>query len=127
MDIISVSKKIEIKIKTLELGREVLKERATEKANAIANYEKEIAKTLIKLKNGVEFDLDGEKIKDPPASIMDKLSRGICYKEKIESELKEAEYKNAIVGMQAIQCELNGWQSVFRFLEHESEGEYGKS
>ena len=47
MDIISVSQKIQEKIKTLELGREILRERATEKANAIGEYEKQIAKVLI--------------------------------------------------------------------------------
>ena len=122
MEIIAVAKKIEEKIKTLELGRSLLQERAEEKAKAIAIYEKEIAKTLIGLKNGTEFDIDGEKIKDPPASIMEKLARGICYQAKIDSELAEATYKNAVVGMNAIEAELMGWQSIFRNLSHETEG-----
>lgn len=122
MDIISVSKKIQEKIKTLELGREILRERATEKANAIGLYEKQIAKTLIGLKNGKEYDIEGEKIQNPPASTSEKIARGVCYQEKINAELKEAEYKNAVIGMQAILGEVNAWQSIYRHLEHETEG-----
>ena len=121
MDIISVSKKIQEKIKTLELGREILRERATEKANAIGEYEKQIAKTLIGLKNGKEYEIEGEKIQNPPASYAEKIARGLCYQEKITAELGEMGYKNAIVGMQAIQTEANAYQSIFRYLEHTGE------
>lgn len=123
MEIIQVAKKIEEKIKTLELGRNILKEYAENKAQTISNYEKEIAKILIGLKNGREYELDGEKIEKPPASIMEKIARGICFQEKLNMELSEAQYKNAIVGMSAIQAELNGYQSIFRHLEHEAKEE----
>ena len=122
-DIISVSQKIQEKIKTLELGRSLLKERAEEKAYAIGEYEKTLAKTLIGLKNGKEYELEGEKIQNPPASYTEKIARGLCYQEKITAELGEMGYKNAIVGMQAISCELQGFQSIFRYLEHTGEEE----
>ena len=99
MDIVNIAQNIQEKIKTLELGRELLKERAEEKAEAIANYEKQIALTLIKLKNGVEFELDGEKIVNPLGSVLEKIAKGICYKEKLSMELAEAQYKNVIVGI----------------------------
>jgi len=120
MELIAVSKRIEEKIRTLELGREILKEYAQNKANTIANYEKAIAKVLIRLKNGDEFTLEGEVIKSPPASVMEKIAKGICFNEKLAQELAEAQYKNAIVGMGAIEAELNGYQSIFRHLEHET-------
>lgn len=118
MDIIEVATAIQSKIKTLEVGRELLKERARTKAETMAEYEKEIAKVLIGLKNGKEYELDGEKIQNPPASIAERIAKGICYQEKLDMELAEAEYKNSIVGMQAIQAELNGFQSLNRYLEH---------
>ena len=96
MEIVEVASQIQGKIKQLELGRDIIKERAREKAEAIGEYEKEIAKILIGLKNGKEFTLEGEVIKDPPASITEKIARGICYQEKINAELKETEYRNAI-------------------------------
>jgi len=119
MEIVQVARKIEEKIKTLELGREVLKERAEEKARAISNYDKQIAITLIRLKNGAEFELDGHKVKDPLATVSEKIAKGICYQERLDQELAEATYKNAIVGMQAISSELNAYQSIFRHLETE--------
>ena len=120
-DILSVSRKIQEKIKTLELGRSLLKERAEEKAYAVGEYEKQIAKTLIGLKNGKEYTLEGERIQNPPASTTEKIARGICFQEKINSELAETSYRNAVIGMQAIEAEINSWQSIFRYLEHTTE------
>lgn len=117
MEIVFVAKKIEEKIKTLEVGREILKDYAKDKANTISKYEKQIAIILIKLRNGVEFELEGEKIKNLPTTIMEKIAKGICFQEKLDMELAEAQYKNAIVGMSAISAELNGYQSIFRHLE----------
>ena len=117
MDILSVSQSIETKIKSLELGRELLRDRAENKAQAISEYDKYMAIALIQLKNGVEFEFEGEKIQKPPASIMEKIAKGICFQHKLDMELAEAQYKNAIVGMSAIQAELNGFQSIYRHLE----------
>ena len=117
MEIVQVARKIEEKINTLELGRDLLKTKATEKAESIAEYEKMIAVTIIKLKNGAEFELDGHKVKNPQVTIMEKIAKGICYQEKLDMELAEANYKNAIVGMTALQAELNGYQSIFKHLE----------
>jgi len=117
MEIVRVAAEIEKKIATLEKGRALLQERATNKANSIAEYEKALAKTLIKLRNGVAFDWDGEKIKDPPASYTERIAKGLCYKEKIAMDLAESEYKNAIEGLRCIESELNGWQSINRYLQ----------
>jgi len=117
MEILKVAEQIEIKIKTLEKGRTLLQERAENKAKSIAEYEKQLAKILIKLRNGVAFDLDGEKIKDPPASYTERIAKGLCYKEKIAMDLAESEYKNAIEGLRCIEAELNGWQSINRYLQ----------
>ncbi|KKM95941.1 hypothetical protein LCGC14_1183120 [marine sediment metagenome] len=117
MEIVNIAQEIEKKVKALELGRDILKEYAHNKANTIGEYEKKIAITLIKLRNGTEFELDGAKIKNPPVSIMEKIAKGICFQGKIDMEVAEAEYKNGIVGMSAISSELNGYQSIFRHLE----------
>jgi hypothetical protein len=117
MEPLKLATMIEGKIKELEKGRKSLQERATKKATSCAVYEKEIAKVLIQLKNGVEFDVYGLKVVNPPATIMEKIAKGICFEEKLAMELGEAEYKNAIVGMSAIEAELNGLQSINRHLE----------
>jgi len=117
MEIVKIANKIVEKIGTLEMGRDLLKDKATDKAETIATYEKALAVTIIRLKNGAEFEIDGHKVKNPLATIMEKIAKGICYQEKLDMELAEASYKNAIVGMAAIQAELNGYQSIFKHLE----------
>lgn len=118
MEVIQIAKQMEDKIKLLEVGRKALGERAKNRAEAIANYEKVLAITIIKLRNGVELELDSNKIKDPPTTIIEKISRGICWKESLEKDKTEAEYRNAIAGMKAIEAELNGFQSINRYLDN---------
>jgi len=115
-DLIQVSDKIEQAIKNLSRGRLLLQERAEAKSNAIANYDKEMAKVLIQLKNGVEFELDGSKVSNPLAAVIKEIAKGICWKVKLELDKAEALYKNSIVGLSVIQAELNGWQSIYRHL-----------
>lgn len=117
MELIQVSKAIQEKILELSRGRNELKNRAKKKAENIANYERCLAIMMLKLKNGEEIEFDGEKIKNPQTTIIEKLARGICWREKLAMEQAEAEYKNAIVGMKAIEAELNGFQSINRYLD----------
>ncbi|HDZ26359.1 hypothetical protein LCGC14_0398900 [marine sediment metagenome] len=117
MELIKVADKIEHRINLLAKGREVIQERAENKARKIADYEKELALTLIKMKEGVEMELEGHSIKALPVSIMEKVAKGMCWKEKLDMEQADAEYRNAIAGMHALEAELNGWQSIFRHLE----------
>lgn len=114
MDIIDTAKSIQRKIALLEKGRDILKERSEEKAKSMAEYDRVIALTIIKLKNGQVFELDGEKVQNPPSTLIEKLAKGICWKEKLAMERGEAEYKNAIVGMDAIKAEMNGYQSIHK-------------
>ena len=115
--IIQISEEIQKKIKEIEDVRKTIRKRGEEKATAISEYEKAIAICLIGLKNGEEFELDGKVIKKPPASIMEKLAKGICWKEKLEMDKAEALYKSAIANMDAICAQLNAYQSLNRYLD----------
>jgi hypothetical protein len=117
MDVIKVSTEIEHKIAELEKGRQLLQGRAERKAQTIAHYDKRLSIVIIQLKNGVEFIMDEQAIKDPPATFTEKIARGICWQERLDMEQAEAEYKNAVVGMDALMAALNGWQSINRHLE----------
>ena len=117
IDVKRVADEIEGKINELGRGRADLAWRAEKKAAAIAEYDKRVSMVLMGLKNGKSYMLDGEEIKDPPASYSERLARGICWKEKYEAEKAEAEYKNSTVGMDSLMAELNGWQSINRYLE----------
>lgn len=117
MDIVQVSTEIQKRISALEKARKLLQERADKKAEAIAEYEKWLATTIVALQNGEEFDFNGVKISNPPATTTEKIARGICWNYKLEMEKAEGLYKVAVVGIQSLQAELNGWQSIFRTLE----------
>ncbi len=118
MDVINVARQIEKKIHLLEKGRDTLDTLALEKAQAIGKYEKEIAITLMSLRAGKPFELEGETIKDPPVSIMEKLVKGICWEVSIANTLADAQYKIGIEKMKSIEAELNGYQSINKNLEH---------
>ena len=120
MEPIEVSQRITEKIELLEKGRKLILERAQRKAKAIANYEKALAITIAKQKANTIDNIDGTKIDQLPATLIEKVARGLIYTEKLEAEIAELEYKAAVVGMSAIQAELNGYQSINRFLEHET-------
>lgn len=117
MEIVRVATEIENRIKVLSSMRESLRELSINKANAIARYEKELAKTIIKLRHGRAIEVDGEVVKDPPATLIEKIARGACDKELLDKDMAEAAYKNAISSLSTIQSELNGYQSIYRYLE----------
>ncbi len=109
-----VAQEIENKIKLLEKGRTRLEKDGFEKSEQLSLYEKALAGTIIKLKNGQEMELDGEKIQNPPATILEKIARGICYQEKFNADLAETTYRSTIVKINTISVELNAYQSLYK-------------
>lgn len=109
-----IAKIIENKVKLLEVGRSQLDKNGSGKADKISQYEKALAKTIIQLKNGKEMELDGEKIQNPPATILEKIARGICYQEKLNADLAESSYRSTIVKIQTVQAELCAYQSLYK-------------
>ena len=116
MDVISIAQQIEKKIHLLEAGRDTLEMLALQKAQALGKYEKEVAITLMSLRAGKPYELEDETIKDPPATIMEKLAKGICWKASVATSLADARYKLSIEKMKSIQAELNGYQSINKTL-----------
>ena len=108
MDVIQVAQSIEEKIKLLVTGRNGLEQLARTKAKTIADYDKGLSITIMRLK-------DAGKL---PATLIEKIAKGECHKKRLAMELADALYKIQTVKMNAVQAELNGWQSVFRHLEN---------
>lgn len=117
MELINIAQQIENKIKLLEKGRGILQQLAEQKAAMAAEYDKQVAFTIIRLKNGEEMELSGQKIINPPASYTEKIARGICWQAKLGMDKAEAEYKIGIEKIRCVEAELNGYQSVFRHLD----------
>lgn len=107
IDIMKVSQDITDKIRLLEHGRDGLEPLAREKARTIANYDKVLRIAILKLKDSGKY----------PATLIEKLAKGECNKERGEMELADALLKIQIVKMNAVQAEQSGHQSVYRHLE----------
>ena len=117
MEIVKISDEIQKKINLLEKGRRQLQEKANYKAETIGNYDRKLAIVLIRLKTGQPISLDGNIIEKPPASIMEKIAKGICWEEALAKEQATAEYALTVTKLQIVQAELNALQSIFRHLQ----------
>jgi hypothetical protein len=117
MHITDIAHEIELKIKEIEMIKGVIKQRGLDKSKAISEYRKALAKVMIQLKNGIEFDLDGVKITNPGATNTLAIAHGICWKEKLAEQETEALYKSAITNLEATSVQLVAYQSLFRHLD----------
>ncbi len=118
MNVSDIAIAIEKRINALEEGRKMLNELSSCRAVAIADYDKAMALTIMKLRNGIEFNLDGVTIKDPPVTILEKIAKGLCWESRLRLEESEAQYKSAITKLEILQAQLMGYQSIYR---HQSE------
>ena len=118
MELYEIAKRIEDKISLLERMRKEIRDRAEQKAISQAAYDKALAVCIIKLKNGQELELDGEKIQKPVQSIAEKIAKGICHGEKLEADKAEALYKSLISNIDSVKTEVNALQSINRYLDH---------
>ncbi|MFQ5786727.1 MAG: hypothetical protein ACE5H1_01975 [Thermodesulfobacteriota bacterium] len=115
METIKIAEQINYKISQLDNAKKALKSISEEKAVALAEYEKQLAKVVIQLKNGVEFDIDGESISNPPTTILEKIAKGICWQKSLNKDKTESAYKNLIKGIDILESQLNGYQSINRY------------
>ena len=105
------------KIAQLSSGRAVLKKRGEEKAIRTADYDKAMALTLVKLKNGESLSIEAYDIQKPPATIMEKIAKGVCWLQKLEMDKADAMYKAALTNMNALTTEINALQSLLRWMD----------
>ena len=108
MEVLQVAKQIEDKIHLLERGRGELEALAREKARTIGEYDKALSTTILRHKSEGKLQ----------ATLIEKVSKGQCHKERLAMELADALYKVQTVKMNAVQAELNGWQSINRYLDN---------
>jgi hypothetical protein len=117
-DILTNKQRIESKIQELETHRDSIFDASKDKATALSEYDKEIALTILKLKNGNIKNFEGEEIPDPcPITIMKDIAKGICYLKSFKKEEKDGAYKGLVVIIDSIKAELNGLQSINKHLE----------
>jgi len=117
-DVLTNAQRIHNKIEELEKKREDIYQFAQDKADAISIYEKNLALTILKLKNGNIKYFDGVPIPEKLAiTLIRDVAKGICYKDIFTKEANEAGYKGLITICECIRAELNGLQSINKHLE----------
>ena len=99
-------------IESLEKTRDSINYLASIKASKLYEYEKKIAVTMIKLQNGTINELEGEPMCKISVTNAKDIAKGICWKEKLDLDLAESNYKSAIVKLETMKSELNGFQSI---------------
>ena len=107
MEILQVAKQIEQKIHLLEKGRGGLKELAKNKADTLGAYRKAIEIATITL-----------RAEGTPVTLIKDLARGACNEQERNMDLAESLYKIQMTKLDSIKAELNGWQSINRFLDN---------
>jgi hypothetical protein len=114
--IIDIADEIRSKVTLLVDARNLLKSKGNLKSRLIAEYEKTLAIIMIRLKNGCEYELEGNKVKDVSTTTLEKIARGLAWKEKMELETAETDYKSLITFIQTIEAEVNALQSINKYL-----------
>lgn len=107
IDVMKVSRLIEQKIGLLEKGRDGLEPLAHNKAQALSDYDKALKIAILTLREKGNL----------PVTLIEKVAKGECHLSRRAMDLADALYKIQIVKMDAVQAELNGYQSINRHLE----------
>lgn len=121
-DILTNARKIETLINLIEEEIEKLDDASTMKANGIANYDRELAITILKLRNGMIKSMTDENgdlvsIDNLPATLIIPVAKGICYKVSFDKEAGESEYKSVVTKIDARKAQLNGFQSINKVIQ----------
>lgn len=121
-DILTNAKNIQTLINLIEEEIEKLEDASIMKANGIANYDRELAITILKIRNGMIKSMIDESgnpvsIDNLPATLIIPVAKGICYKVSLDKEAWENEYKSIITKIDARKAQLNGYQSINKVIQ----------
>lgn len=105
MEPLDVAKKINMKILELESMKIELPLLAQKKADTMAVYEKEIAKEMLTLST-----------QNYSVSLAEKVAKGKCADLNAAADLAESMYKNCLKIINITEAQLNGYQSINRYL-----------
>ena len=115
--IISSRDKIESRISALETERGKIYTLAADKAAAISQYDRLYAIKLLELKNGTIHEWEGRKVGNLAVTMADKVAKGMVWEACMQKELADGLYKACISNLEALKAELNGFQSINKYLE----------
>ena len=92
-----------------EIGecRREIETKGNARANAISNYDKQLKIAIVTLKEESKY----------PATLIEKIAKGVCSDHRLTLELAEVGYKACISNLTALMAQLNGYQSIYRHLD----------
>lgn len=117
MDIIKIKDCIEKLISEIGHCRREIETKGQAKAKAIKNYDMKLAIAIATLRDQTHYKLGDKQYERPPATLIEKIAKGICAPERYEMEIAESGYKAVISNLEALKAQLNGYQSIYRHLE----------
>lgn len=106
-ELIVVSQNIKDIIGEIGKYRREIEDKGRARAKAISDYDKRMRIAIVTLKDEGKF----------PATLIEKIAKGICAPEIEAREIAESNYKAVISNLQALMAQLNAHQSLFRHLE----------
>jgi hypothetical protein len=116
MDIIEVKDEIIRITKEMDKIRSIIVERTNKASEAESNYYKLKAMVIMELKAGKEFNIEEAKIKNPQASYISELVKGICHNELLKKLETAGMLKSAYVQLSTLEKQLSALQSIFKQL-----------
>ena len=92
-----------------EIGdyRRDIETKGNARAKAISNYDKQLKIAIVVLKDEGKF----------PATLIEKIAKGVCSDHRLTLELAEVGYKAVISNLEALKAQLNGYQSIYKHLD----------
>ena len=106
MDIHEVRDTIERIISAIGKTRKEIETKGNARAKAISDYDKRLEIAIRTLRD------EGFQV-----TLIEKIAKGVCAPEREKLELAEVAYKACISNLEALKAQLNGYQSIFRYME----------
>ncbi len=106
MELIKVKDCIEKLISEIGKCRREIETKGNARAMAISNYDKQLKIAIVTLKEAGKF----------PATLIEKIAKGVCADHREQLELAEVGYKACISNLEALKAQLNGYQSIYKHL-----------
>lgn len=107
MEIIQVKDCIERIIAEIGKCRREIEAKGLEKARTLALYDVKLGGAIQVLREEAKF----------PATLIEKIAKKICGDDRKAMEEADILYKSCVTNLIALQAQLSGYQSIYKFLD----------
>lgn len=116
-DLPEIAKDINELIRLIGQTRREIEDKGKAKAKAISDYDRKLAVTIAVLRDKETYTLGERTFNSPPATLTEKIAKGICADERYAMEVADSGYKACISNLNALMAQLNAKQSIFRHYD----------